>query len=75
MEDGAALDEPMAKLLSVCGGRLSAAGKQIRGGERRRSGNSSGVVEGGEVGVAAVRRRTVWLNWIGYGRLSLGFNY
>ena len=54
---------------------MSAKGKQIRGGKGRCSRNSSGVVEGGEVGVAAVRRRTVWLNWLGYGWLGLGFNY
>ena len=54
---------------------MSAEGKQIRGGEGRRSKNSSGAVEGGEVGAAAVRRRTAWLNWLGYGRLGLGFNY
>ena len=52
---------------------MSAEGKQIRGGEGRRSRNSSGAVEGGEVGAAAVRRRTAWLNWLGYGRLGLGF--
>ena len=33
------------------------------------------AVEGGEVGAAAVRRRMAWLNWFGYGRLGLGFNY
>ena len=49
---------------------MSAGGKQIRGGEGRRSRNSSGAVEGGEVGAAAVRRRTAWLNWLGYGRFS-----
>ena len=65
--EGAGLDETMAKLLTE--------GKQIRGGEGRRSRNSSGAVEGGEVGAAAVRRRTARLNWLGYGRLSLGFNY
>src|SRR4051812_10638425 len=54
---------------------MSAEGKQIRGGEGRRSRNISGAVEGGEVGAAAVRCRTAWLNWLGYGRLGLGFNY
>jgi len=54
---------------------MSAEGKQIRGGEGRRSRNSSGAVEGGEVGAVAVRRRTAWLNWLRYGRLGLGFNY
>ena len=37
--------------------------------------NNSGAVDGGEFGAAAVRRRTVWLNWLGYGRLGLGFYY
>ena len=60
--EGAGLDEPMAKLLTVLPCRMSAEGKQIRGGEGRRSRNSSGAVEGGEVGAAAVRRRTAWLN-------------
>ena len=50
-----------------CGGRLSAAGKQIRGGERRRSGNSSGAVDGCDSGAAAVRRRTAWSEWFWYG--------
>ena len=54
---------------------MSAEGKQMRGGEGRLSRNNSGVVEGGEVGAAAVRCRTAWLNWLGYGRLGLGFNY
>ena len=73
--EGAGLDEPMAKLLSVVQWPLSAARKQIQGGEQRRSRNSSGAVEGGEVGAAAVRCRTAWLNWLGYGWLGLGFNY
>ena len=50
-----------------CGGRLSAAGKQIRGGERRRSGNSSGAVDGCDSGAAAVRHRTAWSEWFWYG--------
>ena len=54
---------------------MSAEGKQIRGGEGQRSRNNSGVVEGGEVEAASVRHRTAWLNWLGYGRLGLGFNY
>ena len=49
-----------------CGGPLSAAEKQIRGGEQQRSGNSSGVVDGCDVGAAAVRRRTEGLKWLGY---------
>ncbi len=51
---------------------MSADGKQIRGGEGQRSKNSFGAVEGGEVGAATMRRRMVWLNWLGYGRLGLG---
>ena len=54
-------------LFRSCGGRLSAAGKQIRGGERRRSGNSSGAVDGCDSGAAAVRRRTAWSEWFWYG--------
>ena len=50
---------------------MSAEGKQIRGGEGRRSRNNSGAVEGGEVGAAAVRRRTAWLNWTARPRLQL----
>ena len=50
-----------------CGGRLSAAGKQIRGGKRQRSGNSSGAVDGCDSGVAEVRRRTAWSEWLWYG--------
>ena len=38
------------------------------------SGNSSGAVDSGEVGAATVRRRTTWLNWLGYGRLGLSFS-
>ena len=41
--------------------------KQIRGGERRRSGNSSGAVDGCDSGAAAVRRRTAWSEWFWYG--------
>ena len=67
MEDGAALDEPMAKFLSVVGGRLSVAGKQILGSEQRRSGNSSGAVDGFDSGAAAVRCRTAWSEWFWYG--------
>ena len=73
--EGAGLDEPMAKLLTVLPWLYVGGGKQIRGSEGRRSRNNSSAVEGGEVGAAAVRRRTMWLNWLGYGRLSLGFNY
>ena len=54
---------------------MSAEGKQIRGGEGRRSRNNSDAVDGGEVGVVAVRRRTAWMNWLGYGQLGLDFNY
>ena len=54
---------------------MSAEGKQIRGGEGWRSRNNSGAVDGDEVGAAAVRCRTTWLNWLGYKRLGLGFNY
>ena len=54
---------------------MSAEGKQIRGGEGRRSKNNSGAVEGRKDGAAAVRRRTTWLNWLGYGQRGLGFNY
>ena len=43
------------------------AGKQIRGGERRRSGNSSGAVDGCDSGAAAMRRRTAWSEWFWYG--------
>ena len=43
------------------------AGKQIRGGERRRSGNNSGAVDGCDSGAAAVRRRTAWSEWFWYG--------
>ena len=50
-----------------CGGRLSAAGKQIRGGERRCSRNSSGAVDGCDSGAAIVRRRTAWSEWFWYG--------
>ena len=57
--EGACLDEPMAKLLTVLPWPYVGEGKQIRGGEGRHSRNSSGAVEGGEVGAAAVRRRTV----------------
>ena len=46
---------------------MSAAGKQIRGGERRRSGNSSGAVDGCDSEAAAVRRRTAWSEWFWYG--------
>ena len=35
---------------------MSVEGKQIRGGEGRRSRNNSGAVEGGEVGTASVRQ-------------------
>ena len=35
---------------------MLAEGKQIQGGEGRRSRNSSGAVEGGEVGAATVRQ-------------------
>ena len=50
-----------------CGGRLSAAGKQIRGDERQCSRNSSGAVDGCDIGAAAVRRRTAWSEWFWYG--------
>ena len=63
MEDGAALDEPMAKLLSVVRW-LSVGGREPD--PRRRttaSGNSPGAVDGCDSGVAAVRRRTVWSKW------------
>ena len=50
-----------------CGGRLSAAGNQIRGGERRRSGNNSGAVDGCHSGAATVRHRTAWSKWLWYG--------
>ena len=53
---------------------MSAEGKQNLGGEGRCSRNSSGAVDDGEVGAAGVRRRTAWLNWLGYGRLGIGFN-
>ena len=49
--------------------------KQIQGGEGWRSRNSSDAVDGGEVGAAAVRHRTAWLNWLGYGWLGLDFKY
>ena len=60
---------------------MSAKGKQIRGGKGWRSGNSSGAVDGGDVGVEAVRRKKAWLNWLGmvhvasWRQLGLGFNY
>ena len=69
------MDEPMAKLLTVLPWPYVGGGKQIRGGEGRCSRNNFGAVEGGEVGAAAVRRRTAWLNWLRYGWLGLGFNY
>ena len=50
-----------------CSGRLSVAGKQIRGGERWHSGNNSGAVDGCDSGVAVVRRRTTWSEWFWYG--------
>ena len=50
-----------------CGGRLSAAGKQIRGSKRRRSGNSSDAVDGCDSGASAVRRGTAWSEWFWYG--------
>ena len=50
-----------------CGDRLSAAGKQIRGGEQWRSRNSSGALDGCDNGAAAVRHRTVWSEWFWYG--------
>ena len=71
--EGAGLDEPMAKLLTVLPWQYVGGGEA--GGEGRRSRNNSGAVEGGEVGAAAVRRRMAWLNWLGYGRLGLSFNY
>ena len=43
-----------------------AAGKQIRGGERRRNGNNSGAVDGCDSGAAAVRRRAAWSEWLWY---------
>ena len=46
---------------------MSAAGNQIRGGERRRSGNSFGAVDGCDSGAAAVRRRTAWSEGFWYG--------
>ena len=69
------MDKPMAKLLIVLSWPYIGGGEAIRGSEGRRSRNSSGAVEGGEVGAAAVRRKTAWLNWLGYGPLGLGFNY
>ena len=44
---------------------MSAEGKQIRGGEGRRSRNSSGAVEGRKVGATAVRHRMAWLTGSG----------
>ena len=58
---------PWPSCLVWCGGLLSAAGKQIRGGERGHSGNSSGAVHGCDSGAAAVRRRTAWSEWFWYG--------
>ena len=75
LESRGSLDKPMAKLLTVLPWPYNDRGKADPRGEGRRSRNSSGAVEGGEVGAAAVRRRTAWLNWLGYGRLGLGFNY
>ena len=54
---------------------MSVEGKQIRGGEGRRSRNNFGAVDSGEGGAAAVRHMMAWSNWLGYGRLGLGFNY
>ena len=62
LESRGSLDKPMAKLLTVLPWPYIGGGEKIRGGEGRRSRNSSGAVEGGEVGAAAVRRRTAWLN-------------
>ena len=42
-------------------------GKKIRGGERWRSGNSSGAVDGCDSGAAVKRRRTAWSEWLWYG--------
>ena len=58
---------PWPSCLVWCGSRLSVAGKHIRGGERRRSGNNSGAVDGCDSGAAAVRRRTAWSQWFWYG--------
>ena len=60
MEDGGGLDEPMAKLSSVVRWPSVGGGKQIRGGEQRRSRNISGAVDGCDSGAATVRRRTAW---------------
>ena len=46
---------------------MSAAGKQIRGGKQRRSGNTSGAVDGCDSRAAAARRRMVWSEWFWYG--------
>ena len=73
--EGAGLDEPMDKLLTMLSWPYIGGGEEIRGGEGRRSRTNSGAVDSGEVGAAAVRHRTAWLNWLGYGRLGLGFNY
>ena len=73
--EGAGLDEPMAKLLTVLPWPYVGGGEADPRRRGRRSRNNSGAVEGGEVGAATVRRRTAWLNWLGYGRLGLGFNY
>ena len=83
VEDDAALDEPMAKLLSVVRWPSIGGGKQIRGGERRRSGNSSSAVDGlrqwsrsseaqdGVVGVVLVRRTSASASWR---QLYIGFS-
>ena len=69
------MDEPMAKLLTVLPWPYVGGGEADPRQQRTASRNSSGAVEGGEVGAAAVRRRTAWLNWLGYRQLGLGFNY
>ena len=67
VEDGGALDEPMAKLLSVVRWPSVGSGNHIPVSERRRSGNSSGAVDGCDSGAAAVRRRTACSKWFWYG--------
>ena len=73
--EGVGFDEPMAKLLTVLPWPYVSRGETDPRRRRTRSRNSSGAVDGGEVGAAAVRRRMAWLNWLGYGWLVLGFNY
>ena len=51
------MDETMAKLLTVLPWPYVGGGEADRGGEGRRSRNSSGAVEGSEVGATTMRRR------------------